>query len=224
MRGSSFSPHMKMRGRSSGWASQTSWKTRSLPFRRPSSRRLAASIRARSRHLFVGLGPCQTSSIAMGFPRRCRIGPRKFCNSLSRNFKIWQGAHHNLAPLASAGRAGLFSEAQGERLRPGACQFHLPVGQPLASVSRSPSNRVPFLNIMRFRPLEPRGRAPPRSRGKGHRQWSPTTSQALGPTRRARSSSSTRNDRSSHLTPTRTRVTSLGSQVAITILGRHGGR
>ena len=53
------------------------------------------------------------------------------------------------------------------------------------------------------------------TQGAGYRR--PAAFQALGPARRARSSSSMRNDTSSRRTPIRARVTSLGSQVVIAL-------
>ncbi len=71
-----------------------------------------------------------------------RPDPRKFF----RNQRDHNG-HGTLE--ASRGEGGLFSEAQGERLRPGRYRFHLPVGQPLASDCRSIADWVPFLGLMR---------------------------------------------------------------------------
>ena len=74
------------------------------------------------------------------------------------------GAHRPWDPFGGArGEAGFFSEVQGRTRTPGRYRFHLPVGQPLASDCRSTSMWDPYLGLMRFRPLGPRGRATARA-------------------------------------------------------------
>ncbi len=93
---------------------------------------------------------------------------KSFPSRLDKIFKFWRGTSR-WGPMASRGERRLFCRMQGRTGAPGRYRFHLPVGQPLASVSRSVADWDPYLGLMLFGPLGARAGWPQVSLGQGTR-------------------------------------------------------
>ena len=78
------------------------------------------------------------------------IARKPFTAACTKISKFGVAADRHGTPGQAAGKWELFSEAQGEAARPRGCRFHLRLGQPLASESRSVADWGPFLGLMRF--------------------------------------------------------------------------